>query len=85
MNVLLGVFGSPQRINIHNCQSRVLLRRDLNLDGVSMIMNQIVIVENGSEVLPPPLFVKFAPTQTSIHLDRGHEVWVATARPCPDE
>jgi len=58
MDVLLGVFGAPQRINIHNCQSCVLLRRDLNLDRVSIIMNQIVMVENGLEVLPPPLFVE---------------------------
>jgi hypothetical protein len=58
MNILLGVFGAPQRIDIHNCQSRVLLRRDLDLDSVSMIMNQIVMVENGLEVLPPPLFVE---------------------------
>jgi hypothetical protein len=58
VNVLLGVFGTPQRINVHNCQSRVPLDRDLNLDGVSMIMNQIVIIENGLEVLPPPLSVE---------------------------
>jgi len=36
----------------------ILLRSDLNLDGVSVVMNQIVLVKNRLELLPPSFFVK---------------------------
>jgi hypothetical protein len=60
MNLLLCVFVTPQRVNIQNCKGGIFLRRELNLDGVSVVMSQFVLIKEGLEVLPPPLFVKSA-------------------------
>jgi len=58
MKVVLRVFVTPESVNVHNRKSRVLLRRNLNPDRVSTIMNQLVMVEHVLPVLPPPFFVK---------------------------
>ena len=58
LNLLLCVLVTPQRVNIQNGKGGILLRSDLNLDGVSVVMNQIVLVKNRLELLPPSFFVK---------------------------
>src|SRR5262249_35111882 len=58
LDLLLCVLVTPQQVNIQNRKGGIFLRRNLNLDSVSVVMSQFVLVKNRLEILPPPVSVK---------------------------